>query len=143
MESTNITAVKEQQQQQQFDLEIRNKVTAELEELNNRQQQQQYQYQQQQSSNSNGSKSKSKFIKFSDGQETLTSKPFWIWDKEQHKQEDIDTKGNCCFNHIIGLPQKDGDDKPLCDYQQIIFDSLVSQNNKASMDKESNRTWYI
>jgi len=36
--------------------------------------------------------------------ETLTNKPFWIWDKEQHKQEDIDTDGECCFNHIIDLP---------------------------------------
>jgi hypothetical protein len=40
----------------------------------------------------------------------LIKKPFWIWDKEQHKQEDIRTNGDCCFNHIIGLPQKDGED---------------------------------
>jgi len=60
--------------------------------------------------------------------ERLQNKPFWIWNAEEHKQEDIDTKGNCCFNHIIGLPQKDGDDKPLYDYQQILFDSL--DNNK-------------
>ncbi|MFL6331084.1 MAG: hypothetical protein ACJ705_08730, partial [Nitrososphaeraceae archaeon] len=38
------------------------------------------------------------------------------------------TNGACCFNHIIGLPQKDGIDKPLYDYEQIIFDSL--DNNK-------------
>jgi hypothetical protein len=36
----------------------------------------------------------------------LRDKPFWIWNKEQHKQADIRTKGDCCFNHIIGLPQK-------------------------------------
>jgi hypothetical protein len=45
----------------------------------------------------------------------LQNKPFWIWDKQQHKQEDIRTDGDCCFNHIIGLPQKDGIDKPLYD----------------------------
>jgi hypothetical protein len=56
--------------------------------------------------------------------ERLQNKPFWIWDKQQHKQEDIKTDGDCCFNHIIGLPQKHGDDKPLYDYEQIIFDSL-------------------
>jgi hypothetical protein len=56
----------------------------------------------------------------------LHGKPFWIWDKQQHKQEDITTDGDCCFNHIIGLPQKDGDDKPLYDYEQIIFDSIVT-----------------
>jgi hypothetical protein len=28
----------------------------------------------------------------------------------------------------VGLPQKDGIDKPLYDYEGIIFDSLVTQN---------------
>jgi hypothetical protein len=57
--------------------------------------------------------------------ERLQNKPFWIWNIEEHKQEDIRIDGNCCFNHIIDLPQKDGNDKPLYDYEQIIFDSLV------------------
>ncbi|MFL6376135.1 MAG: hypothetical protein ACJ70Q_07950 [Nitrososphaera sp.] len=60
--------------------------------------------------------------------ERLKGKPFWIWDKQQHKQEDIRTNGDCCFNHVIGLPQKDGNDKPLYDYEEIIFDSLVTQS---------------
>ena len=51
--------------------------------------------------------------------ERLHNMPFWIWNIEEHKVEDIKTKGDCCFNHIIGLPQKDGDDKPLYDYEQI------------------------
>jgi hypothetical protein len=59
--------------------------------------------------------------------ERLHNKPFWIWNIEEHKQQDIKTNGDCCFNHIIGLPQKDGIDKPLHDYEQIIFDSLVTQ----------------
>jgi hypothetical protein len=63
--------------------------------------------------------------------ERLLDKPFWIWNTEEHKQEDINTDGDCCFNHIIGLPQKDGYDKPLYDYEQIIFDCLVtSSGNK-------------
>ncbi len=57
------------------------------------------------------------------------NKPFWIWDREQHKQEDIRTNGDCCFNHIIGLPQKHGEDKPLYDYEQLIFDALVNNNS--------------
>jgi hypothetical protein len=61
--------------------------------------------------------------------ERLHNKPFWIWNIEQHKQEDIKINGDCCFNHIIGLPQKDGNDKPLYDYEEVIFDSLVSQNS--------------
>ena len=60
--------------------------------------------------------------------ERLQNKPFWIGNIQEHKQEDIKTNGDCCFNHIIGLPQKDGIDKPLYDYEGIIFDSLVTQN---------------
>jgi hypothetical protein len=51
----------------------------------------------------------------------LENKPFWIWDIEEHKQEDIRTNGDCCFNHIIGLPQKNGVDQPLYDYEELIF----------------------
>jgi late competence protein required for DNA uptake (superfamily II DNA/RNA helicase) len=61
--------------------------------------------------------------------ERLQGKPFWVWDKQQHKSEDIRTDGDCCFNHIIGLPQKDGIDKPLYDYEQTIYDALVTQTS--------------
>jgi hypothetical protein len=60
--------------------------------------------------------------------EGLHNKPFWIWNVEERKKEDIKTNGNCCFNHIIGLPQKDGNDKPLYDYEQIIFNSINDGN---------------
>jgi hypothetical protein len=62
----------------------------------------------------------------------LQNKPFWIWDKQQHKQEDIKTGGDCCFNHIIGLPSKDTVDKPLYHYEKIIFDCLVTQDNNSN-----------
>jgi hypothetical protein len=57
--------------------------------------------------------------------ERLHNKPFWIWNIEEHKQEDIDTKGDCCFNHIIGLPIKEGIEKPIFDYEKILYDSLL------------------
>jgi hypothetical protein len=57
--------------------------------------------------------------------ERLRNKEFWIWDKDQHMQQGIKTDGDCCFNHIIGLPQKDCMYKPLFEYEQIIFDSLA------------------
>jgi len=60
--------------------------------------------------------------------ERLQNKLFWIWNVEEHRKEDIRTNGFCCFNHIIGLPQKDGNDKPLYDYERIISDSLVTKN---------------
>ena len=31
----------------------------------------------------------------------LQGKPFWIWDIEEHKQEDIKTNGDCCFNTLL------------------------------------------
>ena len=55
----------------------------------------------------------------------LRDKPFWIWDQNQHKQEDIKTKGDCCFNHIIGLPRKDGKEKPMFLYEKLLYDSLL------------------
>jgi hypothetical protein len=57
--------------------------------------------------------------------ERLHNKPFWIWNIEEHKQEDIDTKGDCCFNHIIGLPIKEEIEKPIFDYEKILYDSLL------------------
>jgi hypothetical protein len=65
--------------------------------------------------------------------ERILNKPFWIWDEQLHKLEDIRTNGDCCFNHIIGLPQKDGIDKPLYDYKRMIFESLVTQNGNTNL----------
>jgi Terminase RNaseH-like domain len=59
----------------------------------------------------------------------LRNKPFWFWNIEEHRKADVLTNGDCCFNHIIGLPQKDGNDKPLYDYEQIIFDALAAQKS--------------
>ena len=73
--------------------------------------------------------------------ETLRNKPFWIWDQQQHKLEDIKTKGDCCFNHIIGLPQKDGTDKPVYDYDGIIFDYLDTQNG--NLNSSNNKHIWI
>ena len=35
------------------------------------------------------------------------------------------TKGDCCFNHIIGLPRKDGIEKSIFDYEKLLYDSLL------------------
>jgi hypothetical protein len=51
-------------------------------------------------------------------------KPFWIWNIEEHKLADIITNGDCCFNHIIGLPKKNAHDKPFFDYEKMLFDNL-------------------
>jgi len=70
--------------------------------------------------------------------EICKDNPFWIWDIEAHKLQDIKTTGNCCccvnhivcccVNHIIGLPTKDQMEKPIYDYQKILHDSsLISE----------------
>jgi hypothetical protein len=55
----------------------------------------------------------------------LQGKPFWIWDIVEHKQEDVRTNGDCCFNHIIGLPTKEGMEKAMFDYEKILYDSIL------------------
>jgi hypothetical protein len=54
----------------------------------------------------------------------VRSKPFWIWNIEEHKHEDIWTNGDCCFNHIIGLPTKERIEKPIFDYEQDNYNSM-------------------
>lgn len=50
---------------------------------------------------------------------------FWIWDKANHRRKNIETKGNCCFNHIIGLPYKDGKPLPLYEYEHMLHHTLL------------------
>jgi hypothetical protein len=45
--------------------------------------------------------------------------PFWLWDPQEHREADALNDGYCCFNHIIGLPQKEGIDKPTFDYEKL------------------------
>ena len=36
----------------------------------------------------------------------LKGKPFWIEDKDKHKEEDSKYGDLCCWNHIVGLPKR-------------------------------------
>jgi hypothetical protein len=58
----------------------------------------------------------------------LQNKPFWIWNIEEHKLEDIRTKGECCFNHIIGLPTKEGLEKPIFNYLELLYCALLKSD---------------
>ena len=55
----------------------------------------------------------------------LEGKPFWYFDISRHKEKNQSQKNHCCFNHIIGLPKKDGKAKPLWDYEGLLFKALV------------------
>jgi hypothetical protein len=55
-----------------------------------------------------------------------------------HKQADRVNKGDCCFNHIIGLPTKDRARKLLFDYERILYNALLRPsylNNKPAYDQ--------
>ena len=39
------------------------------------------------------------------------------------------TKEDCCFNHIIGLPTKEGTAKPIFDFGRILYDDLLISEN--------------
>jgi hypothetical protein len=65
----------------------------------------------------------------------LRDKSFWIWNQQRHRAEDVKTIGDCCFNHVIGLPQKDNHDMPLLPYQRTLYDSL--QDHKHIWIKKS------
>jgi hypothetical protein len=56
-------------------------------------------------------------------------KRFWIWNIDEHKEEDIKIDGDCCFNHIIGLPTKEGEEKVIFDYEKILYDALLDNDN--------------
>ena len=76
--------------------------------------------------------------------ERLHNKPFWIWNVEEHKLQDVRTNGDCCFNHIIGLPQREGQDKPLYDYEKIIFDYLIASQfdtKNGNIDPNNKHLW--
>ena len=66
---------------------------------------------------------------------------WWIGNENEHIRRHKETKGNCCFNHIIGLPKKNGEEKPFFDYQYSIYKALFNPAfinfRSASPEKET------
>jgi hypothetical protein len=62
----------------------------------------------------------------------FANKPFWISDIEEHKKADIANDGNCCFNHVVGLPKKDGIYKPIFDYEMQLINTLDNDAGRIS-----------
>jgi hypothetical protein len=74
----------------------------------------------------------------------LRDRPFWIWDIIEHKQQYALTKGNCCFNHIIGLAQKSGISMPLFDYEKLLYDALIIDTDNVYLDtKKQKHLWLL
>src|SRR6476646_1063114 len=61
--------------------------------------------------------------------EEFRGKPFWYEDPIKHEIEWKRQGGKCCFNHIIGEPQKDGKRKPIFDYEWEIYKYLRVYKN--------------
>ena len=62
-------------------------------------------------------------------QRKLEGRPFYIWSKEKRKlteNPNSEFYGRSDFNHIIGLPRKNGVPQPLHDYQHMIYKALTS-----------------
>ncbi|MGC2483630.1 MAG: hypothetical protein WA398_07700 [Nitrososphaeraceae archaeon] len=55
----------------------------------------------------------------------LRGKSFWYWDQNRHKERDRATRGDCCFNHVVDLPRKDGTEKPIFDYEKQLYNALM------------------
>jgi hypothetical protein len=66
--------------------------------------------------------------------------PFWIWDKELHKKQYSDKLGLCCFNHWIGLPEKNGQKKPLFEYERPVLEALQHDTSNLK-DIKSKHLW--
>ena len=56
----------------------------------------------------------------------LRNKPFYIWATLKHRDTTGYQNKTCCFNHTIGLPQKNGIPQPLFDYEDMIYRSLMT-----------------
>jgi hypothetical protein len=61
----------------------------------------------------------------------------------------VKTDDKCCFNHLVGLPRKDGIAKPLFDYEKLLYDSLLldvpteSNNDPSSHNNfKDKHLWY-
>jgi len=74
----------------------------------------------------------------------LLNKPFWIWNQEEHLALARETNGQCCFNHIVGLPIKDKIEHPIYDYEKILYDSLIGvprYTSAATTDFKDKHLW--
>jgi hypothetical protein len=51
-----------------------------------------------------------------------------FWHREEHLRLATETNKQCCFNHVVGLPQKDQVHHPMYDYEKLLYDSLMSDD---------------
>ena len=67
----------------------------------------------------------------------IKDKTFWIDDPIAHEHLYWRSAFRCCFNHIIGMPEKDGKEKPMFDYEMELFKYL----EKGKEDERYKHIW--
>ena len=55
--------------------------------------------------------------------------------KKNIRQQAQELTGNCCFNHVVGLPSKDKREYPMFDYEKILYDYFECQSMIPFKDK--------
>ena len=58
--------------------------------------------------------------------DVLRNKPFWIWNKQEHLKQAVESNQQCCFNYIVKCPTKGGKKYPLFDYEKLLYDTLLT-----------------
>lgn len=53
--------------------------------------------------------------------------PFYVWNLTHEKHDELAKHLNnrCCYNHLIGLPVKQGVKHHIYDYERLLFDELM------------------
>ena len=85
-------------------------------------------------------------IKYDNPFKIFEGLPFYRFDltPEQHKEVYHSTHSRCCWNHFIGLPEKDGKRYPLFDYQEQVFnDFMKSMRNEPLEDGSTYRFFAV
>ncbi len=62
--------------------------------------------------------------------------PFYRFDlsKEEHRELYHKTRSRCCWNHFIGLPEKNGIKHPMYPYEQMLFDDFMRSYRDEMLD---------
>ena len=70
----------------------------------------------------------------------ILQKPFWVWNQKEHLVLAKESDGQCCWNHIVGLPVKGN---PIFDYEKGLFDNLLFSgvNNPANFKFKHKHLW--
>jgi hypothetical protein len=56
----------------------------------------------------------------------LRGKQFWNWKEPNiHRERYRVNKGQCCFNHIIGLPKKNGIEYPMFPFEKELYKAIM------------------